>query len=215
VADVLALVDEFQITNSSLTLHDLFADPGGEAVVVEVIEDQEELTAISGKSIVMTNFPVSSIRGQPIEEIEGVGADRYQIATLGIQDNLDEFQVDDGLRILEETALEGEFSTQASMVFDPINLEVYIALDRDFNKIWLVSLKENTISTFRGFKGRETLPVDHNGVKEEVMIEMGLSSTGIQIRVKDLLLPVALLSIIILFIWFRRTSAKGRTSTAE
>lgn len=212
VADVLALVDEFQITNSGLTLHDLFADPGGEAVVVEVIEDQEELTAISGKSIVMTNFPVSSIRGQPIEEIEGVGADRYQIATLGIQDNLDEFQVDDGLRILEETALEGEFSTQASMLFDPINLEVYIALDRDFNKIWLVSLKENTISTFRGFKGRETLPVDHNGVKEEVMIDMGLSSTGIQIQVKDLLLPVALLSIIILFIWFRRRSAGQRSN---
>jgi hypothetical protein len=215
VTEVLDLVEEYQITNSSLTLHGLFADPSGAAVVVEVIKDQEELTPITGNYIVMTNFPVSSIRGQPIDEVEGVGADRYKIAVLVIQENIDNFQVDTGLRILEETALLGEFSTQASMVFDPINLLIYIALDRDFNKVWLVSLKDNTISTFRGFTSQQTLPIDHRGVTEEVMAEMGLSLPADQIQFLDLLLPIALLSILVLMIWSlrkftRKTPMKGR-----
>ena len=215
VAEVLDLTDEYQIANSSLTLHDLFADTSGSAVVVEVINDREELVPITGKYIVMTNFPVSSIQGQPIDEVEGVGADRYQIAVQAIQENMDNFQVDTGLRILEETALLGEFSTQASMVFDPIDLLVYIALDRDFDKIWLVSLKENTISTYRGFAGQQTLPLDHGGVTEEVMVEMGLSLQADQIQLSDLLLPIALLSILVLIIWLsrrfiRKTPITGR-----
>lgn len=215
VAEVLNLADEYQITNSSLTLHGLFADPRGAAVVVEVINDQEELVHITGKYIVMTNFPVSSIQGQPIDEVEGVGADRYQIAVQIIRENIDNFQVDTGLRILEESALLGEFSTQASMVFDPINLLIYIALDRDFSKVWLVSLKDNTISTFRGFTSQQTLPLDQRGVTEEVMVEMGLSLPADQIQFLDLLLPIALLSILVLIIWSlrrltRKTPMKGR-----
>lgn len=212
VGEVYDLAEDYQITNSSLTLHVLFADPGGAAVIVEVLNNLEELTPISGRYTVMTNFPINPIQGQPIDEIEGVGADRYQIAIHGIQENLDEFQVDDGLRILEETALEGEFSTQASMVFDPVNLQVYITLDREFSKIWLVSLEKNSISTFRGFESQETLPLDHNGVTEAVMFEMGPARIGVQFQVKDLLLPVALLSIIILFIWFRRRSSGERSN---
>ena len=208
VAEVLDLVNEYQITNSSITLHDLFADSSGTAVVVEVMNDQEELTINTGKYIVMTNFPVSSIQGQPIDEIEGIGADRYQIAHQIIQENLDDFQVDTGLRILEETALLGEFSTQASMLFDPINLLVYIALDRDFGQIWLVSLKENTISTFRGFTSQQTLPLDHRGVTEEVMAEMGLFNLPDQTLFPDLLLPVALLAILVLIVWSFRKFTK-------
>lgn len=211
VAEVLALVDEFQITNSSLTLHTLFADPSGAAVVVEVMDDKEELTPLTGQSIVMTNFPVSSIQGKPIEEIEGVGADRYQIAVHDIQKNVDDFQVDNGLLVLEQTALAGEFSTQASMVFDPINLLVYIALDRDYSKVWLASLKENTITTYRGFASQQTLPLDHHGVTEEVMAEMGYPDPVDSIQVLDLLLPVALVSILLLIFWsFRKFAGKTR-----
>lgn len=215
VAEVLKLTDEYQIANSSLTLHNLFADPSGEAVVVEVINDQEKLTAMIGTYTVMTNFPVSSIQGQPIDEVEGVGADRYRMADQIIQENLDDFQLDTGLRVLEESALLGESSTQASMVFDPINMRVYIALDRNFDKIWLVSLKEKTLSTFRGFTSQQTLPLDHRGITEKVMAEMGLSRPGDPIQFLDLLLPIALLSILVLIIWSlrrfaRKTPIKGR-----
>jgi hypothetical protein len=209
VAEILTLAEEYQIVNSGLTLHDLFADPSGEAVVVEVIGEQEKLTPISGQYIVMTNFPVSSIQGTPISEIEGVGADRYQITDRIIRENLDDFQVNTGFQILEEASLAGDFSTQASMVFDPVTQEVYIALDRDFNKIWIVSLAENKIRTWRGFVGQGTLPLDHQGITEEEMLEMGLSITLGQAQIQYLLLPIALFSILILIVWsIRRFSTK-------
>ena len=212
VADVLALVNEYQISNSSLTLHNHFADPSGAAVVVEVVDGQEELTAISDQFSVMTNFLVSSIQGQPLDAVEGAGADRYRIATQGIQEEMDDFQVESGLRILEETALLGEVSTQASMVFDPVNLLVYIALDHDFEKIWLVSLEEKTISTFRGFEGVGSIPLDHQGVTEKALVEMDLSTPSDQFQVIGLLLPVALLSIIALMLWSYRRYSGTKTN---
>ena len=209
VAQVLALIDEYQIITSDLTLHDLFADSSGEAVIVEVIDEQEKLIPMTGQYIVMTNFPVSSIQGQPISEIEGTGADRYRIADRIIQENLDDFQVDTGLQILEEAALRGDFSTQASMVFDPVKQEIYIALDRDFNKIWIASLVNNNIRTWRGFSGQGSLPLDYHGVTEKELLEMELSATPGQIQIQALLLPIALFSILILIVWsIRRFSAK-------
>lgn len=209
VAQVLALIEDYQIITSDLTLHDLFADPTGEAVIVEVIDQQEELTQITGEYIIMTNFPVSSIQGQSISEIEGAGADRYRIADRIIQENLDDFQVDTGFQILEEAALRGDFSTQASMVFDPIKQEIYIVLNRNFGKIWIASLVDNNIRTWRGFSGQGSLPLDYHGVTEQELFEMELSAAPDQIQIQALLLPIALFSILILIIWsIRRLSAK-------
>jgi hypothetical protein len=208
-AEVLGLVEEYQIINSGLTLHDLFADPLGNAVIIEVIDEQEKLIPMTGQYIVMTNFPISSIQGQPISEIEGAGADRYQIADQIIHENLDDFQVDTGFQILEETALRGEVSTQASMVFDPIDQKVYLALDLDFNKIWVVSLTENNISTWKGFSGRGTLPLDHRGVTEKELLEIELSVSRDRILLDEILLSLVLFSILGLFSWsFQRTASK-------
>jgi len=214
-ADVLGLIDDYQITNSSLTLHDLFADPGGEAIVVEVIDNQEEVTPIVSQYIVMTNFPLSPIQGLPLDEIEGVGADRYITASRMIQENLDNFQVDVALKILEEAALMGEYSTQASMVFDPVDLEVFIALDRDFNTVWRVSLAENSISTWQGFESRQTLPLDHQGVTEKTMIEMGKTDQAEHIPLSDLLLPAALLSIAVLVIYSLKRNSRNQDRGAQ
>ena len=123
--------------------------------------------------------------------------------------------MENGLRVLEETALVGEVSTQASMVFDPTNLLVYIALDHDFDKLWLVSLEEKTIRTYRGFDGEGSLPLDHQGVTEKALVEMRLSPTADHFQVINLLLPVALLSIIVLIIWYYRKLSSAKTGAVE
>jgi hypothetical protein len=50
------------------------------------------------------------------------------------------------------------------MIFDPIHNEIFIAIDRNFNKIWKASLEESTIETFSGFNISIKKPLDSKGL---------------------------------------------------
>ena len=98
----------------------------------------------------MTNFPNGSFKNRNYEEVEGVGADRYIAAYRHINDNIVNFDPEQGLRALEKAAMRGEvWSTQCSMVFDPVNTEVYIALKGDFARIWKISMQDETIESIK------------------------------------------------------------------
>jgi hypothetical protein len=172
-------VDEFisdkRVVHSSVTLHDLFADPGGGAMVVEPGDGENVITRIKGDFIVMTNFPNGDFAGQSYEAVEGTGADRYKIVHENISQHSAAFDVNRGLETLEKAVLSGEFSTQASMVFDPEKGQVYVALKRDFGKIWKVSIADETIETFAGFAKAEKIPLDASGVLASDLERMGTS----------------------------------------
>ena len=164
VKEVTEFISDKRVVHWSVTLHDLFADVYGDAMVVEAGRTENVITRIEDDFLVMTNFPNGEFAGQSYTEVEGVGADRYQIAYENISDNLDRFDVELGLETLQKAVLSGEFSTQASMVFDPERGQVYIALRRDFDKIWKVSIADGTIETFSGFSRTRTMPLDASGV---------------------------------------------------
>ena len=66
---------------------------------------------------------------------------------------------------LEKAKLETKsFSTQCSMVFNPVEGVMYFSLKRDFNKIWKVNLKERTLETYKGFKVVKKMPLDDSGI---------------------------------------------------
>ena len=50
------------------------------------------------------------------------------------------------------------------MVFLPNRREVFIALNRDYSKIWRISLRDETVSTYQGFAGFGELPITEKGV---------------------------------------------------
>lgn len=164
VEDVTEFIRDRKIIHDSVTLHDLFADTRGDAMVVEVGDEENVITRIENDFIVMTNFPNGDFAGQSYENVEGAGAERYKIAYENISDHVAAFDMDRGLETLEKAVSSGEFPTQASMVFDPEKGEVYIALKRDFSKIWKVSIANETIETFSGFGKARKMELDAAGV---------------------------------------------------
>jgi len=204
VAEVHELLSEYRVINSGLTLHNLFADPEGNAVVVEADEKGAILTAIEGQFIVMTNFPNGSVQGRLYTEVTGAGADRYQIAYENIENNLEQFNVELGLETLEKTVLVGDSTTQASMVFDPEKMEIFIALNRQYDKIWKISLEDETIETYRGFPEFKETSLGSNGITESKMITMGSNQAQSRAVVLDLSLILGIGATLLLIYRLRR-----------
>ncbi|MBN1875472.1 MAG: hypothetical protein JXA33_14675 [Anaerolineae bacterium] len=165
IANVAEFIADKKIIHDSVTLHDLFADTQGDAMIVEVGEKENAITRLEHDFIVMTNFPNKDFAGKSYKTVEGVGAERYKIAYENISKHIAAFDVARGLETLEKAVMSGESaSTLASMVFDPEKGEVYIALKGDFGKIWKVSIVDGTIETFSGFSKARKMELGPAGV---------------------------------------------------
>ena len=143
------------------TLHLLFADSSGGAVVVEAGDGDEASTLLEGSFVVMTNFPNASIDTSDPRAADGVGADRYLVAYDYIAERVDAFDVADGLEVLRRTSWE---QTRTSTVFDPVALVAYVALEGDFDRILRVDVAEGTVTTHEGFPAPREWTLGPRGV---------------------------------------------------
>lgn len=158
------------VQDPSLQLHNLYADPTGDARVVEAGPAGNVITGIEGPFLVMTNFHNGDFRGLELRDIAGVGAERYRVAHRYLEEQIDAFDVDHALELLRRTATStGDFTTRCSLVFDPGALEIYVALERDYDHIWKVSMVDRTIETYRGFAESQTLRFGASGVFAETL----------------------------------------------
>ncbi len=166
VDEVLSWIGDRRVVQyQSLQLHNLYADPTGDAMVVECGAAENVITEIDGPFIVMTNFHNGDVAGLDLGDVVGDGADRYRDAHRYIEENLEAFDVDHGFEVLRRTSMPtGNFKTRYSLVLDPAALEIYIALERDYDHIWKVSLVDRTIETYRGFDGHIVLQLGEDGV---------------------------------------------------
>ena len=144
-----------------VTLHVLAADPGGRAIIVEPGNDGHRVTEIEDDRIVMTNFANCQFAGSDPDSIYGAGADRYRIARDYLEEHFQGFDVTDGLELLESASSQW---TRCSMVFDPAEGEVYVALERDFSKILRVSLADRTVETYSGYDEHRSWNLSNWGV---------------------------------------------------
>jgi len=153
------------IHSYGITLHDLFADKYGDAITLEVGDPDPLITEQENNFIIMTNFPNSEFVGQPYTNVQGVGADRYIAAYEYINDNIDDFDYTDGIEALHQTIqATGGYRTQCSFLFNPVDLEIYIVLKRNFDNIWRVDLENETIETFMGFDFYRIMDIGDNGI---------------------------------------------------
>ena len=166
-----SIIQYFNITDTKLihtygiTLHDIFADKYGNSFVMEVGDTNPLITEIQNNFLVMSNFPNSDFEGQPYTNVTGVGAQRYKDAYKYISDNLAGFDISDGIETLKRTIQSsGGYKTQCSFLFDPVNLEIYIIIKRDFDKIRKVDLVNKTIETYAGFDLYEKFNIDADGI---------------------------------------------------
>jgi hypothetical protein len=159
------LKDKRLINFPGASHHNLYADTSGNGMIIEPGTDKNRITKIENNFIVMTNFPIYDLKGKNYTEAKGMGADRYKIAYEYLRDNVDNFSIDKGFELLQKAINKDPgLATRCSMIFDPINNEIFIAIDGNFNKIWKVSLEESTIETFSGFNISIKKPLDSKGL---------------------------------------------------
>lgn len=143
-----------------ITLHNLFADINGRAVVTEAGEKATLMTGNNESYLVMTNFSNASLAGKSYIDAEGKGADRYKICHEYLSRHASDFTIDHGLKLLSMTVnRDPQYPTACSMVFDPQNSEVYIVLQGAFSKILKLSIENCTIETWKGFKKKRQLVI--------------------------------------------------------
>ncbi len=154
--------------------HQFYAGKEGQALIVEPGPKGNVLTWPNEPFAVMTNFPVWDTVGKPIEAVTGVGANRYKTAHRLINENRAHFGIQEAFETLKRTAMVGgHFTTQSSMVCDPLAGEVYIAVRQDYAHIWRVSLPGKSIETCAGFKQYVKLGLGETGISDDTLGKYG------------------------------------------
>jgi hypothetical protein len=167
VSDVTTFLETREMVNCyATTLHLLFADPSGSAIIVEPGVDGHEITKLEGDRIVMTNFANCGLAAAGTPEVDpeqaaGFGADRYRAAHSAIDERFDGFDLEDAMDVLQDASWK---YTRCSMVFNPSDGAVYVAVEGDFTKILRADIEAGTIETFSGYDESSSWPLAGRGV---------------------------------------------------
>lgn len=149
----------------SFKLHNMFADKEGHAIVLEEGENGNAITNLQDGFMVMTNFPVHEFKGKHYSEVYGDGSDRYKLASDEIIKHKNNFSIHQALDVLKKVRHTSEyFQTVCSMVFDPVRLHIYLALSGEFQRIWRISIMEDIIESYSGFRGTHKFKVGAKGI---------------------------------------------------
>lgn len=160
------------------SIHSLFADIHGDAVILELIDDEVVLTDIEGDYMVLTNFAIAQLREMEPRRAYGYGQSRYITAQQMIEETIEDFDVGRAFAVLRETAQPAYayYPTQYSVVHDPANLTSYFVLKQNFEQIWQVTLEDGMLRTYKGFLVPLEMPLSAEGVSIDLLIEHEESS---------------------------------------
>jgi hypothetical protein len=177
VNDLVRIIGDKPVyTNVKPGLHNMYADINGNAIVLEASENGNEISYIKDNYIVMTNFPVYEFREKHYSKVSGIGSDRYIIAHKEIIKHKNNFGIKQGFNVLKKAKNTSKHSpTVCSLIFDPIESNVYFVLFSIFEKIWKVSILDNTIETYKGFDKQYKSQLGSRGITsselEKIMYE--------------------------------------------
>jgi hypothetical protein len=155
--------ENYMINPSGWTLHSLLADATGRAMILEVGKKDNIVIPNEKNFHVMTNFNNANFIGKDYREIQAVSADRYKSIYKMILEKMGHFTFDIGFDILKGAT---QSSTRSSVLYYPKKGEIYVVMDRNFARIWRISLTNETIETYRGFKTSKKVKLDDNGITE-------------------------------------------------
>lgn len=186
---------------TSPTLHSLIADKNGNAMIVETGDKNNEILPINNKFIVMTNFRNSDFKNVAYSNVEGTGADRYQAAYEYIEKNINKFDIDNGMEVLNKTRqASGGFPTQCTMLFNPRNNEIFISFKNDFNKVWKINLNKSTIETYKGFNKYHKIRLTSKGITAAELqnLKSDNNKTSSMVKILSMVLFIGLIILILI-----------------
>ncbi|MBN1969344.1 MAG: T9SS type A sorting domain-containing protein [Candidatus Delongbacteria bacterium] len=156
-----------------LTIHTLNVDKTGYGFVLEDSDNGNEYTEVLDGKLVMSNFLNYQFAGQPYNNVSGVGADRFKYVSEYLEENFDDFNYDNAWQALQGSIQSsGSYKTLCSSIFDPENNNIYIVLNRDFSKIWKISLTSSTIETYSGFENFWSTSLDDDGISSNTLLSL-------------------------------------------
>ncbi len=157
------------------SIHNMFADINGAAMVTETDNKKNFITGIECDFIVMSNFANHSLVGKSYAEAEGAGAKRYQLAYKFLSENTNSFTVEKGFHLLKKAyCRDKNCKTLCSMIFHPKTNSVYIALKLNMEKIWKVSIDQQTIETFEGHNRYQKANIGKEGILSKDLALLGI-----------------------------------------
>ncbi|WP_180141973.1 hypothetical protein [Desulfoluna butyratoxydans] len=134
------------------SVHNLFADVDGHAMVTETDNREHVITEMDGDYLVMANFSNHAMAHKPLADVVGVGAERYRRAHAYLAAHKQAFGVSRGFDLLRQAVCDDPgCRTLCSMVCLPRERTIYLTTDPELEKIWKVSLGRNLMETERGF----------------------------------------------------------------
>lgn len=166
VKDVMDIIGSKTIVHNTLPpdselnkVHHLVADKYGNAMIIESKNYQNDITPMEEKYMVMANFPNGDFKGKHYSEVRHSneesrsGYDRYRSVSDYIWNHQDNFGLDNAFEALKIASGKAEtWETLVSAIFDPLNLEVFLVIKRDFGHWWRVRIKEGTLEAYSEFK---------------------------------------------------------------
>ena len=95
----------------------------------------------------MTNFPNGDFKEANYNKVCGIGVDRYICAHEYIHNNIHSFGINEAFEVLSKTSQE---DTLCSIVYEPLENEIYISFKKDLSIKWKISIIEKTIQSLEG-----------------------------------------------------------------
>lgn len=210
--EILQFIDNKTLICTNTSLHALVADVTGKAAIIET-GDKNTVTETGCGFIVMTGASAGKNTANDGNSDEKIEKDTYDNAFTYIRDKKQGFSIDKGFEVLKNTVQSWKGGgTLCSMIFDPVDCEVFIALNGDFSKIWKASLNNETIETWKGFKNKTRINLG-NGVTAGELLhpKTYFERYGLYYAV----LVLVILITTCLFIWRRNKKRKFKLKQME
>ncbi|MGI6086176.1 MAG: hypothetical protein ACOYIF_12220 [Acetivibrionales bacterium] len=163
IEEINEFLQDKRVIHTMVEHHTMFADKSGSAQVVEVGKDKNMITSIKDKFIIMTNFMNYYYADTEYEKISARGSNRYIAGCDFMLKNIDDFDLAKGIEMLKAMKCEEVgFYTLCSFLYEAETNCVYVAVNRDFDKLWKISIMEETAETFKGFESPMKIKIDES-----------------------------------------------------
>lgn len=163
------LLEKYRLVSpSNFSLHTHIAHMDGRAMVLEVGKNGNVVIERKSEYLVMTNF----FMGDYDVFQDGIARNsscwRYENIRTMLDKYTDNLDLNKGFEILESAV---QSLTMASVIFIPEEMNIYICFKKDFDKVWKISLEDETIETFKGFETPKISKIGGKGILESSLVE--------------------------------------------
>lgn len=165
--DIVTRLSGVRLVDDGIRCHNMFADPSGAVTVEATVDGNYVKHAPRGGYAVLTNFALAQFEGKDMENMYGLGDNRYRTAVREIEAlrNSGSMSVDEGMKILRAVKQDaGDWKTRCSLVLNPMDLTIRIALQRNWEKTYTFSLKDRTVKADWEGAGGHTAKIGKKGV---------------------------------------------------